>query len=201
MAAAQQQLHGLYGGVASKIVRVGRTRTDGFASFIPDPSREAMVRRLLHAVLISAPFTVVVAGHSAVHASGNHFNQSKAHWFHSLLAPSLAAVGVQLVTRNHAMGGRIGSEHRATCFATSYGADADVVAWDYGMTAGTAGDTDYFFKQVLLTMALLTITLLTMALLDYFFKQVGVKWGVKWMWRQDGVVCVGTRQPCGPPVP
>lgn len=107
------------------------------------------MRRLLHSIVNEAPFTVVMAGHSAAAAHGNHGNQSMTHFLHSALAPALAAVGVRLVTRNHAMGG-LGSDHRASCFATSYGDDVDMLLWDYAMTAHSGPEMDYLFRQAMM---------------------------------------------------
>ena len=149
VAAARAELRAAYGEYYNRVASVASACTYGAPSFMPEASREGTIRRLLHAIITSAPYTIVLAGHSAAQAAGNHFNQSYTHWLHSLLAPPLAAVGVQLVTRNHAMGG-LSSVHRASCFACAYGADVDAVMWDYAMTAGSAAEMDYFFKQAMM---------------------------------------------------
>ena len=147
IADARAELKATYGDYYGRVASVASSCAYGVPTFISQAARAGTVRRLLHAVVTSAPYTIVLAGHSAAQASGNHFNQSYTHWLHSLLAPPLAAVGVELVTRNHAMGG-LPSHHRASCFAAAYGADADAVLWDYAMTAGSPHEMDYFFRQV-----------------------------------------------------
>ena len=148
IADARAELQTLYGKFYDRVANVASGCAHGVPSWISQAAREGTVRRLMHAVVTSAPYTIVLAGHSAAQASGNHFNQSYSHWLHSLLAPPLAAVGVELVTRNHAMGG-LASHHRASCFAAAYGADVDAVLWDYAMTAGSSAEMDYFFKQAM----------------------------------------------------
>ena len=149
VAAAKDVLRKLYGPFYDNVAKVGDRDMRGLPSFIGKESFEGTVQRLLHAMMTSAPFTIVLAGHSATQASGNFLNQSSIHYLHSILGPPLAAVGVQLVTRNHAMGG-LSSVHRSACFATAYGADTDVIMWDYGMTAGSPPEMDYFFRQAML---------------------------------------------------
>jgi len=147
--AARDELRALYGEWYDHVAHVSSSLDAGVsAAFISDSARKGTVRRMLHAVMTSAPYTISLAGHSAVHASGNHFNQSYSHWLHDVLGAPLAAVGVQLVTRNHAMGG-LSSNHRSSCFAASYGADVDAVLWDYAMTGGDRHEMDYFFKQAM----------------------------------------------------
>ncbi|GKY96425.1 hypothetical protein MPSEU_000602000 [Mayamaea pseudoterrestris] len=112
-------------------------------------SFQGLVRRLLHAMMTNDKFTVVLAGHSAAAGHGNHFHQSYIHQMHKIMAPIFARLGVQLVTRNQAIGG-LGTLPMALAFADMYGDDIDLILWDSGMTEGKEA-FDLFLRQALLS--------------------------------------------------
>mmetsp|Transcript_19442 Transcript_19442/g.44089 ORF Transcript_19442/g.44089 Transcript_19442/m.44089 type:complete len:746 (+) Transcript_19442:145-2382(+) len=126
--------------------------------FLDPGSRELLVRRFL--AKLAAPigtsakrFVVAFGGHSSAAAHGNLYNQSYAHAFERLLAPAFKAAGVQLVVRNHAMGGT-GCVPAAYCVSNVFGADLDAISWDFGMTDGRNIDhAELYFRQAILQVA------------------------------------------------
>ena len=112
-------------------------------------SFRGLVRRLLHAMMTNDKFTVVLAGHSAAAGHGNHFHQSYIHQMHKIMAPIFARLGVQLVTRNMAIGG-LGTLPTALGFADLYGDEIDLMLWDSGMTE-MKEPFDLFVRQAVLS--------------------------------------------------
>eukprot|EP00980_Cylindrotheca_fusiformis_P007548 scaffold1561_cov129-Cylindrotheca_fusiformis.AAC.40 len=92
-------------------------------------SFDGLVRRLLHAMMTSDTFTVVMGGHSAAAGQGNHFRQSYMMQFHKVLEPIFARLGVKLITRNVGMGG-LGTIHNGLGSGSIYGDEVDLLIWD-----------------------------------------------------------------------
>lgn len=69
------------------------------------------------------------------HSHDNHFNQSYSKVFERHLGAVLAAGGVGLEVRNHAVGGFGVTPATHLCVHTMVGKDLDVLAWDYQMMA------------------------------------------------------------------
>eukprot|EP00934_Nitzschia_sp_Nitz4_P003294 Nitzschia sp. Nitz4//scaffold75_size92586//3848//6839//NITZ4_004837-RA/size92586-augustus-gene-0.86-mRNA-1//-1//CDS//3329557651//3284//frame0 len=113
-------------------------------------SQDGLVRRLLHAMMTSDKFTVVLGGHSAASGAGNHFRQNYMMQFHKIMAPIFARLGIKLVTHNFSMGG-LGSLHSTLGMSKIYGDDIDLLLWDTGMTEGKDHKAiDLFIRQGLL---------------------------------------------------
>lgn len=113
-------------------------------------SFEGLVRRLLHAIMTSDTFTVVLAGHSSAAGHGNHFRQSYIMQFHRIMAPVFARLGVKLITRNISQGG-LGTVQNAMAAGDLYGQEVDLLLWDSGMTEKHNKEhIDLFFRQGLL---------------------------------------------------
>eukprot|EP00934_Nitzschia_sp_Nitz4_P003014 Nitzschia sp. Nitz4//scaffold75_size92586//394//3490//NITZ4_004836-RA/size92586-augustus-gene-0.85-mRNA-1//-1//CDS//3329557648//3004//frame0 len=119
----------------------------GSGGWTTQRSQDGLVRRLLHAMMTSDTFTVVMGGHSAAAGEGNHFRQSYMMQFHKVMAPIFARLGVKLVTRNFGMGG-LGTLQNSLAMASIYGEDIDVLIWDTGMTEGKDKRAiDMFIRQ------------------------------------------------------
>lgn len=112
-------------------------------------SADGLERRLLHAMMTSDTFTVVMGGHSASAGEGNHFRQSYMMQFHQIMAPIFARLGVKLITRNFGMGG-LGTLHNALGSGSIYGDEVDLLLWDSGMTEPEGIAHDIFARQGLL---------------------------------------------------
>jgi len=113
-------------------------------------SQKGLERRLLHAMMTSDTFTVVMGGHSAAAGEGNHFKQNYMMQFHKVMAPIFARLGVKLITRNVAMGG-LGTIQHALGSAGIYGDEIDLLLWDSGMTEGRDQPAmDMFLRQGLI---------------------------------------------------
>lgn len=138
-----------------------------------------MQRRLLHAMMTSDTFTVVMGGHSAsgkspillpcastttvdlrlsfagfclkfyIAGEGNHFEQSYMMQFHQIMAPIFARLGVKLITRNFGMGG-LGTVHNGLGSGSIYGDEVDLLIWDSGMTEREGEAHDIFVRQALM---------------------------------------------------
>lgn len=125
-------------------------------TFLDPSSRALLAKRFL--AKLAAPkgdsaskrFVIAFGGHSSAAAHGNFFNQSYAFAFERLLQPVFAAAGLELVVRNHAMGGT-GCVPSAYCVANVYGDDLDALSWDFGMTDGRNIDhAELYFRQAVL---------------------------------------------------
>jgi hypothetical protein len=103
----------------------------GDGGWTTERSFDGLVRRLLHAMMTSDTFTVVMGGHSAAAGQGNHFRQSYMMQFHKVLEPIFARLGVQLITRNVGMGG-LGTIHNGLGSGSIYGDEVDLLIWDSG---------------------------------------------------------------------
>jgi hypothetical protein len=123
--------------------------TRGNGGYTTQKSWDGLVLRLLHACMTNRPFVVVMGGHSAAAGHGNHFHQSYMMQMHKVLAPVLARLGVELITRNMAQGG-LGTLHNALGMGSIYGNDMDVLLWDSGMTERDGAHVDLFMRQAIL---------------------------------------------------
>jgi hypothetical protein len=94
-------------------------------------SFDGLVRRLLHAMMTSDTFTVVMGGHSAAAGQGNHFRQSYMMQFEKIMMPIFARLGVKLVTRNFGQGG-LGTVQSSMGSGSIYGNEIDLFLWDSG---------------------------------------------------------------------
>lgn len=123
--------------------------TRGNGGWTTPRSWDGLVLRLLHAVHTNRPFVIAMGGHSAAAGHGNHFHQSYMMQLHKVLAPVLARLGVQLITRNLAQGG-LGTLHNALGSGSIYGNDIDVILWDSGMTEKAPAHIELFMRQAIL---------------------------------------------------
>ena len=95
-------------------------------------------------------FVVAVVGAPWVTGDGNHFRQSYPMQLHRVLAPVLARLGVQLVTRN------LSSRYAGSVPAglgKLWGTDTnvDLLIWDQGETERSRREKDLFLRQALLS--------------------------------------------------
>ena len=87
-------------------------------------------------------FVWSTGGHSAAAGHGNFCHESYTGYMARTAGPVFARIGIDLEGRNYAMGGMPSAPMLAVCNVAIYGADADVISWDYGMTDGR----DYWRK-------------------------------------------------------
>jgi len=106
-------------------------------------------KALLRAMIKREKFVIAFGGHSAAVAHGNYFEESSAHVLGRLLCPVLGELRVPVVVRNQAMGAHGGCPSCVNV-ANHYGADADMVMWDFGMTDHSEETRDLFVRQALL---------------------------------------------------
>lgn len=125
-------------------------RRRGNGGWTTQRSFDGLVRRLLHAMMTTSTFTVVLAGHSAAAGHGNHFRQSYIMQFHKVMAPVFARLGIKLITRNISQGG-LGTLQNSMASGSLYGDEIDILIWDAGMTEkGSPNHIDLFFRQGLI---------------------------------------------------
>mmetsp|Transcript_18803 Transcript_18803/g.40951 ORF Transcript_18803/g.40951 Transcript_18803/m.40951 type:complete len:1025 (+) Transcript_18803:189-3263(+) len=110
---------------------------------------EELSRKLLHAMITSDEFYVVLGGHSSAAGHGNNFMQSKMMQFHLIMEPVFDRLGMRLVSRNMAQGG-VGTLGSVMAGADIYG-ESDLMIWDSEMTERDAGAHDLFNRQAILS--------------------------------------------------
>lgn len=106
--------------------------------------------RLLHSMMTSDTFTIVLGGHSAAAGHGNHFLQSYMMQMYKVLRPIFDRVGVELIVRNLAQGG-MGTIHKTMGSLDMYGENIDVLIWDSSMTEKEAYAISLFYRQQLMS--------------------------------------------------
>lgn len=117
--------------------------------WVAKKSFKSLSKRILHAMMTSDTFTVVVGGDQYAAGHGNHFVQSYMMQFHKVLEPVLARVGVKLITRNCAQEG-IGTLQHALGSGDLYGDEIDMIVWDSSMTENDKKSIGMFYRQALL---------------------------------------------------
>lgn len=123
---------------------VSEKRINGIA-FLNEPAWEALVRKLLHAMMTTGDFFVVSAG-PATSYLGNNFAQSSVMQFNYIMEPVLDKLGVRLVSRNMGMDSSV--LNSALGGADIYG-EADIM-----MYQGQPEDVsimDFFHRQAILS--------------------------------------------------
>jgi hypothetical protein len=123
-----------------------RLGNNGIA-WLTKPAMDALVRKLLHALITNDEFYVVLGGHSAAAGHGNNFMQNKVMTMHYILEPVFDKLGMRLMSRNMAMGG-VGTLHFSFAGKDLYG-ETDIMLWDSGMTE-KGGPVDFYNKQAIL---------------------------------------------------
>ena len=82
-------------------------------------------------------FVWVTGGHSSAAGHGNFYNESYTAVLGQSAAGLFASVGLELETKNYAMGGTSSGKEVTLCMESIFGQELDVLAWDYGMTDGS----------------------------------------------------------------
>jgi len=100
--------------------------------FLDAGGRAKVVGRLARAFALSDSFVVAVGGMSDVAGHGNMFEESYPNVCGDSLRDVFLEAGVRFQVRNMAMGG-VPSFPNSVCMADNFGADADVVVWDFRM--------------------------------------------------------------------
>ncbi|CAJ1931900.1 unnamed protein product [Cylindrotheca closterium] len=73
-------------------------------------------------------------GHSNAAGHGNKYSESYTAVFGRDVRPVWEAIGIEMIDRNHAMGGLASNPYHSTCVKEVFGTDVDFLAWNYGMT-------------------------------------------------------------------
>ena len=107
---------------------------DEAIGFTKEEAKAFTIEKLRAAVERGGPLRIGVMGISVTAGHDCHYNQSFPLVFARHFGRALDAGGVELVMRNHAIGG-FGVMPSHFCTQTMVGADNDVVAWDYQMMA------------------------------------------------------------------
>jgi hypothetical protein len=119
------------------------------AGWTTDDSWQALVKRILHAIMTEDVFVFAMGGHSAAAGHGNHFQQSYTLQIQWILEGVFARMGVQHIARNFGNGG-LGTIHNGIAAADIYGHDVDMIMWDSSMTERPAKDLELFHRQALI---------------------------------------------------
>mmetsp|Transcript_36526 Transcript_36526/g.44057 ORF Transcript_36526/g.44057 Transcript_36526/m.44057 type:complete len:392 (-) Transcript_36526:1685-2860(-) len=94
-------------------------KTIGIAT-LSQVALDGLVRKLLHAMITTDEFYVVLGGHSAAAGHGNDFQQNRVITFHQIMEPVFNKLGMRLVSRNMGMGG-VGTLHFSLAGKDLYG--------------------------------------------------------------------------------
>ena len=77
-------------------------------------------------------FVWATGGHSSAAGHGNFYDESYTAVMEKNVRVIFDAVGIQFTGRNYAMGGSDSAPEAAWCNEEIFGADLDVLSWDYG---------------------------------------------------------------------
>ncbi|KAL7493809.1 hypothetical protein ACHAWT_002711, partial [Skeletonema menzelii] len=131
--------------IASEISGIG---PDIGVAWIYQDSFDALVKKLLNAMMTNDHFFVTLGGHSAAAGHGNNFFQSYMMQFHDVMEPVFDRLGMVLVTANLAQGG-MGTLQAVLAGGDIYG-EKDFMVWDSSMTEKGALQ-DVFGRMMLLS--------------------------------------------------
>jgi len=107
-----------------------------------DASREKLKRKLMiklvEAQMLAstqqATFVWVTAGDSSAAAHGNMYSQSYTATMENIAKAAFDAVGINFIARNYAMADIESAPELSLCMESVYGADIDILTWDFGQT-------------------------------------------------------------------
>ena len=106
-----------------------------------------IVQRFLRAMVHRGTFVVGVGGMSDTAGHGNLFNDSYPIVFKQAFAPLCDAAGIELIVRNVALGG-LPSFPNSLCMKDVFGADLDLIVWDYRIVEHDDDKGELFIRQV-----------------------------------------------------
>lgn len=110
---------------------------------------DALVKKLLNAMITNDHFFMVLGGHSAAAGHGNNFHQNYMGEFQHIMEPVFDRLGMVLVASNRAQGG-MGTVQTALAGSGIYG-EKDFMLWDSSMTEKNAQLQDVFMRQMILS--------------------------------------------------
>lgn len=119
------------------------------AEFFSKTARGKLVDRMARAIALSDSFVVSVGGMSDVAGHGNLFEESYPMVFGKAVKQVFALAGVKFEVRNMAMGG-VPSFPNSMCMEDNFGADADVVVWDFRMVERDEVKGELYVRQALM---------------------------------------------------
>jgi len=130
------------GSSSSSFTTIARTlfrSGDPGSSVSWDRAKRKLMMKLLMASSSSKTTTFVWAtgGHSAAAGHGNFYDESYTAFMERAVKDVFAAVNMEFIGRNYAMGGTGSAMEIALCGDQIFGLDADIVSWDFGMTDGS----------------------------------------------------------------
>ena len=108
-------------------------------------SRDRFKRRLMQKILekVTSPsgssppqFVWATAGDSSAAGHGNMFNQTYSSILEKTVRPIFDQLGIEFVSRNYGMGWYNSAPELAFCMEAVYGADVDMLVWDFAMQDG-----------------------------------------------------------------
>lgn len=112
-------------------------------------SFDALVKKLLNAMITNDHFFVTLGGHSSAAGHGNNFFQSYMMQFQNVMEPVFDRLGMVLVTANRAQGG-MGTLQAVLAGGDVYG-EHDFMVWDSSMTEKDGKLQDVFHRMMLLS--------------------------------------------------
>ena len=115
--------------IASEITSTG---PDVGVAWMYQNSFDALVKKLLNAMMTNDHFFVTLGGHSAAAGHGNNFFQSYMMQFQEVMEPVFDRLGMVLVSANRAQGG-MGTLQAVLAGVDVYG-EKDFMVWDSSMT-------------------------------------------------------------------
>jgi len=112
-------------------------------------SRDALKKRLLHAMMTNDDFTIVLGGGSHAAGHGNHFQQSYLMQLHSFISPIFTQLGIKLKIYNLASRGS-STLHSSLGSGSIYGSKIDMLLWDDTQSKMSPQVLDLLVRQSIL---------------------------------------------------
>lgn len=107
-----------------------------------EETKERLLRRLQYKVLSAhlgsdTKMVWTTGGHSAAAGHGNLVNQTYTAHLEKTVKKTFEEIGISFEARNHAVGGMKSVPETSLCMESFYGADTDILSWDFSMTDGS----------------------------------------------------------------
>lgn len=131
----------------AELYQISESRLSEVEFYDKSQKERDIVKRLLRAMVLGDSFVVVVGGMSDTAGHGNLFNDSYPLVMRKTIHDVMTLANIKFDVRNMAMGG-VPSYPSSMCMKDVWGADADVIVWDFRMVEHDSLKGELYIRQV-----------------------------------------------------